>query len=41
MEVTIDYLGDVQFEVRARNHTILCDQPEANGGFDEAWRRRN
>jgi len=35
MEVTVDYLGDVQFEVRARNHTILCDQPEANGGFDE------
>jgi putative redox protein len=35
MEVTIEYLGAVQFEVRARNHTIICDQPEENGGFDE------
>ena len=35
MEVTVEYLGAVQFEVRARNHTIACDQPEENGGFDE------
>ena len=35
MEVTVEYLGAVQFEVRARNHTIVCDQPEENGGFDE------
>ena len=35
MEVTVEYLGAVQFEVRARNHAILCDQPEENGGFDE------
>jgi putative redox protein len=35
MEVTVDYLGAVQFEVHARNHTILCDQPEDQGGFDE------
>ncbi len=35
MEVTIEHLGAVQFEIRARHHTIACDQPEANGGFDE------
>ena len=35
MEVTVEYLGAVQFEVRARDHMILCDQPEENGGFDE------
>ena len=35
MEVTIGHLGAVQFEIRARHHTIVCDQPEANGGFDE------
>ena len=35
MEVTVEYLGAVQFEVHARNHTIICDQPEENGGFDE------
>ena len=35
MEVTVEYLGAAQFEVRARNHKIVCDQPEENGGFDE------
>lgn len=35
MQVTIEHLGDVQFEVHARQHTIECDQPEQNGGFDE------
>jgi uncharacterized OsmC-like protein len=35
MEVTIDHLGATQFEVRARNHTVICDQPLSNGGFDE------
>ncbi len=34
-EVLVDHLGAVQFEVKARNHTIICDQPEENGGFDE------
>jgi uncharacterized OsmC-like protein len=28
-------LGAVQFEIRARQHTIVCDQPEGSGGFDE------
>jgi putative redox protein len=34
-EVVVEHLGAVQFEVKARNHTIVCDQPEASGGFDE------
>ena len=35
MEVTVEHLGDVQFEIRARKHTIVCDQPEEGGGADE------
>jgi putative redox protein len=35
MEVMVEYLGAVQFQVAARNHTVVCDQPEENGGFDE------
>src|SRR5688500_9847748 len=35
MEVTVEYLGAVQFEAKARSHTIACDQPVENGGFDE------
>ena len=35
MEITVEHLGAVQFEIRARQHTIVCDQPEASGGFDE------
>ena len=35
MEVTVDHLGAVQFEIKARQHTIPCDQPPENGGFDE------
>ena len=35
MEVLINHLGDVQFEVRARNHAVYCDQPVEAGGYDE------
>jgi len=35
MEVTVEHLGSVQFEIKARQHTIACDQPAENGGFDE------
>ncbi len=35
MEVTVEHLGAVQFEVRARQHTVASDQPEENGGYDE------
>ena len=36
MEVTVEHLGALQFEIKARQHTIACDQPVENGGFDEA-----
>src|SRR5580765_185781 len=35
MEVTVEHLGAVQFEISARQHKIACDQPPENGGFDE------
>src|ERR1700761_6687804 len=35
MEVTVHHLGSVQFEVKARQHSIISDQPAENGGFDE------
>src|SRR5579864_5863125 len=35
MEVTVEHLGAVQFEIKARQHSISCDQPPENGGFDE------
>ena len=35
MEVTVNHIGSVQFEIKARQHTIVCDQPAENGGFDE------
>jgi putative redox protein len=35
MEVTVEHLGSVQFEIKARQHVITCDQPPENGGFDE------
>ena len=35
MEVTVEHLGAVQFEITARQHTIISDQPPDNNGFDE------
>jgi uncharacterized OsmC-like protein len=35
IEVQVEHLGAVQFEIKARQHTIPCDQPAENGGFDE------
>ena len=35
MEVRVDHLGDVQFEVTARGHKVYCDQPVEAGGYDE------
>ena len=35
MEITVEHLGSVQFEIRARNHSIVSDQPARDGGFDE------
>src|SRR5690242_19232754 len=35
MEVKVEHLGGMQFEITARQHRIACDQPIENGGFDE------
>ena len=35
MEVTVEHLGSVQFQIRARNHTVISDQSVSDGGFDE------
>src|SRR5271165_4471839 len=35
MEVFVEHLGAMQFEVKARQHAVICDQPLDNGGFDE------
>ena len=35
MEVSANYLGDSKFEVVARSHRVICDQPLDNGGSDE------
>ncbi len=35
MEVNVEHLGAVQFEIKARQHAIVCDQPPENGGHDE------
>ena len=35
MEVRVEHLGAVQFEIRARQHVVASDQPVADGGFDE------
>ena len=35
MEVTVEHLGALQFEIKARQHTIVSDQPPENGGHDE------
>ena len=34
MEVTAHYLGGSKFEVAARGHRVMCDQPLDNGGTD-------
>ncbi len=35
MEVEVQCLGDSKFEVAARGHRVICDQPLDNGGSDE------
>jgi len=35
MEVTAQYVTDSKFEVSARGHRVICDQPLDNGGSDE------
>jgi len=35
MEITVEHLGSVQFQVKAHGHTIVSDQPVEQGGYDE------
>ena len=35
MEITVESLGGVQFEIKARQHSVICDQPVENDGYDE------
>ena len=35
MEVTVEHLGELQFEAKARGHIVVSDQPVVNGGYDE------
>jgi putative redox protein len=35
MEVTVEHLGAVQFQIKTRGHSIVSDQPAESGGFDE------
>lgn len=35
MEVLVEHLGAVQFEIRARGHSLVSDQSIENGGYDE------
>jgi putative redox protein len=35
MEVTVEHLGSLQFEIKARQHALVSDQPPENGGHDE------
>jgi uncharacterized OsmC-like protein len=35
MEVSARYLGETKFEVAARGHRVICDQPTDKGGVDE------
>jgi putative redox protein len=34
MEVNAKHLGESRFEVSARGHVVICDQPVDNGGED-------
>ena len=34
MQTTVTYRGGVEFEVNARGHRVICDQPLENGGAD-------
>lgn len=34
MEVRIHQIDGVKFSMQARSHTVVCDQPQENGGTD-------
>lgn len=35
IEVKVKHLGEVKFQIDARQHTLISDQPPENGGHDE------
>jgi len=35
MQVKVEQLENVKFAIHARHHSVICDQPEDNGGSDE------
>ncbi len=35
MEVSASYAGGTRFDVTARGHQVICDQPVENGGADQ------
>jgi uncharacterized OsmC-like protein len=35
MEIKVEHIGAVQFEISTRGHKIVSDQPTEAGGFDE------
>lgn len=35
MEISVEHLGSLQFEIKARSHSVVSDQPTGDGGFDE------
>ena len=35
MQVKVEQLENVRFRIHAGKHTVVCDQPAANGGSDE------
>ncbi|HTZ46767.1 MAG TPA: OsmC family protein [Verrucomicrobiae bacterium] len=35
MEITVEHLGSVQFQIKTRGHSVIADQPTEQGGFDE------
>jgi putative redox protein len=35
MEITVEHIGALQFEIKARQHVVVSDQPSENGGHDE------
>ncbi len=36
MKTVVEFIDGVKFKASARGHEVFCDQPESNGGKDEA-----
>ena len=35
MEINVEHLGSLQFQIKTRGHSIVSDQPVEHGGYDE------